>query len=56
MVLVDDVFFQGDTLNGNPASEKGKGVKAMLDYVATLQGCEKVIIPIGNGLLMVRKK
>ena len=36
--------------------KKGKGVKAMLDYVKTLEGWEKVILPIGNGLLMVRKK
>lgn len=54
-ILVDDVFFQGETLDGNPTSEKGIGVKAMLDYVAGLQGYEKVILPIGNGLLMVRK-
>lgn len=55
MILVDDVFFQGDTLNEIPISEKGKGVRAMLDYVATLEGYEKVILPIGNGLLMLRK-
>lgn len=55
MILVDDVFFQGETLNGNPISEKGRGVKAMLDYVKMLEGYEKVIIPVGNGLLMVRK-
>lgn len=55
MILVDDVFFQGETLGGNPASEKGKGVRAMLDYVKTLEGWEKVILPIGNGLLMLRK-
>lgn len=56
MILVDDVFFQGDTLNGKPTSEKGKGVRAMLDYAATLEDWEKVVLPIGNGLLMVRKK
>lgn len=55
IILVDDVFFQGDTLNVMPLSEKGKGVKAMLDYAETLEGYDKVILPIGNGLLMVRK-
>lgn len=55
MILVDDVFFQGDTLNVTPLSEKGKGVRAMLDYVETLEDWEKVILPIGNGLLMLRK-
>lgn len=55
MILVDDVFFQGDTLNDTPTSEKGIGVRKMLDYVATLDGYDKVILPIGNGLLMLRK-
>lgn len=55
IILVDDVFFQGDTLNCDPISEKGAGVFSMLKYVAKLEGYEKVIIPIGNGLLMLRK-
>ncbi len=56
MILVDDVFFQGDTLNDAPSSEKGRGVKAMLDYAETLTDWDRVVLPIGNGLLMVRKK
>ena len=56
MILVDDVFFQGDTLNVTPLSEKGKGVRAMLDYAETLHDWEKVILPLGNGLLMMRRK
>lgn len=56
MILVDDVFFQGDTLNDVSTSEKGSGVRKMLEYAQSLEGWEKVIIPIGNGLLMMRKK
>lgn len=56
LILVDDVFFQGDTLNAVQTSEKGIGVRRMLDYAATLDDYEKIILPIGNGLLMVRKK
>ena len=55
LILVDDVFFQGDTLNDVPTSEKGAGVRRMLDYVETLEGYERVILPLGNGLLTVRK-
>lgn len=55
MILVDDVFFQGDALNENATSQKGMGVKKMLKYAATLNGYEKIILPIGNGLLMLRK-
>ncbi len=56
LILVDDVFFQGDTLNEFQTTEKGFGVSAMLDYAATLYNWEKVILPIGNGLLMMRRK
>lgn len=55
MILVDDIFFQGDTLNDVATSEKGAGVREMIKYVAALEGYEKVILPIGNGLLMLRK-
>lgn len=56
LILVDDVFFQGDTLNNISTSEKGAGVRKMLDYAASLKKWEKVILPIGNGLLLMRKK
>lgn len=56
LILIDDVFFQGDTLNPSPSSEKGMGVKLALQYTSKLQDYEKVILPIGNGLLMLRKK
>lgn len=56
MILVDDVFFQGDTLNECATSEKGAGVRRMLEYARTLDGWEKVVLPLGNGLLMLRRK
>ncbi len=56
IILVDDIFFQGDVFNNPPITEKGAGVKRMLDYVATLGDWEKVILPIGNGLMLLRRK
>lgn len=56
MILVDDIFFQGDTLNDKPTTEKGQGVKEMIDYANTLHDYNKVILPIGNGLMMLTKK
>lgn len=55
IILVDDVFFQGDTLNETPMTEKGLGVRKMLDYAARLEKWDRVILPIGNGILMMRK-
>lgn len=55
VLLVDDVFFQGETLNDTVTSAKGNGVKRVLAQAQTLDGYDKVILPMGNGLLMVRK-
>ena len=45
--MVDDVFFHGDTLDQNPASDKGRGVSNLLKQVAELLATyHKVILPI----------
>jgi predicted O-methyltransferase YrrM len=56
LIIVDDVFFQGDALNSAPTSEKGLGVKRCVEYAASLEGWERVILPIGNGLMLMRRK
>lgn len=56
LILIDDVFFQGDTLNNAATSEKGVGVRRMLEYAAVLDRWEKIILPIGNGLLMMQRR
>ncbi len=55
LLLIDDAFFQGETLNDTTTSAKGLGVKRCLDKLAGLTGYDKVILPMGNGLVMVRK-
>ena len=57
LVLVDDVFMNGDTLNRAPSLDKGEGVRAMLEKVSALKGgVSKVILPIGNGLLLIHAR
>jgi len=53
LVLVDDVFMNGDTLNPAPSLDKGEGVRAMLENANAIEGVAKVILPIGNGLLLI---
>jgi predicted O-methyltransferase YrrM len=53
LVLVDDVFMNGDTLNPAPSLDKGEGVRAMLEKANAIEGVAKVILPIGNGLLLI---
>jgi predicted O-methyltransferase YrrM len=56
VIIVDDVFFHGDALNDQPTTEKGRGCKDLLDYFAKdLRFC-KLLLPVGNGLLILFKK
>ncbi len=55
LLVVDDVFCNGDSMNGEPATEKGQGVRDLLRQVAELEGHSPVILPFGNGLLLLRK-
>ncbi len=56
LLVVDDIFMNGDTLNPEPTSAKGLGVRRLLELVSTLSPkYTRVILPIGNGSLLLRK-
>jgi predicted O-methyltransferase YrrM len=55
LLLFDDIFMQGDALNRIPTLDKGQGVRQLLDRVATLPNVSKVILPIGDGLLLIHR-
>lgn len=55
LMVVDDIFCQGDTLNLEPTTDKGRGVREMLQRVAALDGYSPVILPYGDGQLLLRK-
>lgn len=56
LVIVDDVFMNGDSLNEVPHSDKGEGVRSMLAAIAALPADQyhRFILPIGNGTLLIR--
>jgi len=56
IMMVDDVFFHGDAINAKPTTEKGEGVKAVLDYAAGLKGWLRITLPLANGILMMVRK
>ena len=56
IMIVDDVFFHGDALNSKPVTEKGEGVKAVLDYSAGLHDWIRIALPLANGILMMVRK
>ena len=55
LIIVDDIFFQGDVFNDPPNSEKGHGVKNCLQWVCGQQSLHASVLPVGNGILLIRK-
>ena len=55
LILVDDVFFHGDALNDTPSTEKGQGCKALLEHYNHVTHLSKYVLPINNGILLLKK-
>jgi len=55
LIAIDDVFFQGDVFNDPPTTEKGRGVKEALEWVVSQPELASSVVPIANGLMLVRK-
>jgi len=55
LIIIDDVFFQGDTMNKKPKTIKGKGVKKCITLARNLKGFSKICLPFGNGILILYK-
>jgi predicted O-methyltransferase YrrM len=56
VIVIDDIFFQGDSMNKVASTEKGKGVKKCIALARKLKGFNKICIPLGNGILILQKK
>ena len=56
MIIIDDIFFNGDSLNNKPSTEKGKGVKKVLQNLSKFDKYRKTALPIGNGCLILTHK
>ncbi len=56
LLVVDDIFMNGDSLNAEPDSEKGCGIRQLLTKASALPAdYNRVILPMGNGTLLIRK-
>ena len=55
LFIVDDVFFNGDTLNTPPTTEKGQGVRDFLELVQNNADYSKVILPLDYGMMLMIK-
>ena len=52
--IVDNVFNQGDSLNKNPKTDKGKGVKRLIDYIGSSKNITCTLLPVYDGILIIK--
>ena len=55
VIAVDDVFFHGDALTGNPNTEKGQGVRDFLELASNAKGWQRILLPLSNGIMLMFK-
>lgn len=55
IIVVDDIFFHGDALSPTPASEKGRGVREMLELAANSTTWNRAVLPLSNGMMLMSK-
>ena len=56
LIVVDDAFFHGDALNAQPATDKGAGVKRMLEVAAKRDDFHRTLLPLSNGVLLMNRR
>ena len=54
IIIVDNIFNQGDAMNIRPKTKKGYGVKRLLDYLRNKK-ITKCILPFYDGIMLVKK-
>jgi len=56
IIVVDDVFFQGDVFNPQPQTAKGEGAKRLIDAVENRNDYMRLMLPIDNGMLVMTRR
>lgn len=54
-LLADNTLWDGHVLEENPKSPQTRGIREFNDFVAADCGVEKVIIPVRDGITVIRK-
>ena len=56
LILIDNVLWNGAVLNQNDKSEDTRAIRELNDFVAQDERVEAVMLPIADGLTIVRKR
>ena len=54
IIIIDNIFNQGDAINVKPQTKKGAGVKRLLEYLKNKK-MTKCILPFYDGIMLVKK-
>ena len=54
LIVVDNIFFLSDAMNEEPTIKKGKEVLASLKLICKQTDLDISIVPIGDGMLLIR--
>ena len=54
IIIIDNIFNQGDAMNLKPRTQKGAGVKRLLEYLKNKK-MTKCILPFYDGIMLVKK-
>ncbi len=56
MILVDNVLWGGNVVEEDPTDENRVAIRAFNDIVASDDRVDTVMLPLGDGLTLLRKK
>lgn len=56
LMVIDDITFDGDTLNKQPQTDKARGIQRLLKIVKKQKKFFKILLPLGNSILLLVKK
>lgn len=56
LVVLDNAFFLGDAVNAEPTTEKGRGVRASLEFARSRDDLELAFVPFSDGILLIRRR
>lgn len=54
-ILADNVFWGGKALGKDSADQQTKGIIEFNELIRNFQGIEKLILPLRDGLMLLRK-
>ena len=55
-IVMDNAFFLGDAVNDEPTTDKGRGVRASLEFARSRDDLELSFVPFSDGILLIRRR